>query len=186
MNSYQNQQSYPTINTSQGRQNATVCNKITEISEKVTAEIRSHCAPQQKFETPEEDSENREQLRTKVNKRLVLDIFATNGCNVTKVCQKVGIDRATFYRWLERDVEFAEGIRQAEVTLNDMVEDKLMMKIFHLDHGPSIRFYLKHKHPDYMPPSRLMYNKNRFNYHRTAEDILDEIKNRIEKSETKF
>jgi hypothetical protein len=71
---------------------------------------------------------------------------------VTYACQKVGVSRATFYRWKDEDDDFATEIEDAQSRgydyLNDFTEGKLISKIKN-DDGPSIRFWLSSNHERY-------------------------------------
>ena len=71
---------------------------------------------------------------------------------ITYACQKVGVSRATFYRWKDEDTDFADKVEEAQAKgyeyLNDFTEGKLISKIKNED-GPSIRFWLASHHERY-------------------------------------
>lgn len=74
---------------------------------------------------------------------LFLQALANNRGNVTKACEAVGINRCTYYRWLE-DEDFKNEVDNVSEGLLDLAEDQLQQKIEHGDTA-SIIFYLKTK-----------------------------------------
>lgn len=67
-------------------------------------------------------------------------------------CDKVGVGRATFYRWRKDDKEFAEQVEQSlndgSYLVSDMAESKLISAIKKENLG-AIIFWLKSHHPKY-------------------------------------
>lgn len=67
-------------------------------------------------------------------------------------CEKIGIGRATYYRWRKDDIEFAEKADDAllagSLLVNDMAESQLMSAIKDKN-LTAIIFWLKHHHPNY-------------------------------------
>lgn len=67
-------------------------------------------------------------------------------------CEKVGVGRATFYRWRKDDKEFAENVEQSlsdgAYLVSDMAESKLISAIKKENLG-AIIFWLKSHHPKY-------------------------------------
>lgn len=67
-------------------------------------------------------------------------------------CEKVGIGRATFYRWRKEDKDFAESVEQSltdgAYLVSDMAESKLISAIKKENLG-AIIFWLKNHHPKY-------------------------------------
>lgn len=67
-------------------------------------------------------------------------------------CEKVGIGRATYYRWRKENEEFAkladEAIAEGNALVNDMAESQLMAAIRDKN-LTAIIFWLKHHHPRY-------------------------------------
>ncbi|OGG34817.1 hypothetical protein A2363_00010 [Candidatus Gottesmanbacteria bacterium RIFOXYB1_FULL_47_11] len=67
-------------------------------------------------------------------------------------CEKVGVGRATYYRWRKESVEFAKQSDQAlldgSLLVNDMAESQLMSAIKDKN-MTGIIFWLKHHHPAY-------------------------------------
>ena len=67
-------------------------------------------------------------------------------------CQKVGISRASFYRWRAEDPEFAEeadkAVREGVQIVNDMAESQLIAAIKN-ENISAIRFWLQNRHAVY-------------------------------------
>ncbi len=67
-------------------------------------------------------------------------------------CKKVGVGRATYYRWRKADAEFAEACDEAIMLsagyINDMAESQLIAAIKERN-MTAIIFWLKHHHGAY-------------------------------------
>lgn len=67
-------------------------------------------------------------------------------------CEKVGIGRATYYRWKKEDEDFAkladEAILEGNLLVNDLAESQLISAIKNNNLG-AIVFWLKHHHSNY-------------------------------------
>ncbi|OGE78891.1 MAG: hypothetical protein A3A83_03330 [Candidatus Doudnabacteria bacterium RIFCSPLOWO2_01_FULL_48_57] len=67
-------------------------------------------------------------------------------------CERIGIGRATYYRWKKEDKEFAEqaedAIKNGSALVNDMAEAQLISSIRERELG-AITFWLKHRHSAY-------------------------------------
>lgn len=67
-------------------------------------------------------------------------------------CKQIGLSRATYYRWLKDDEEFAvscdEAIEQSSAMINDMAESQLIQAIKDKNMS-AITFWLKHHHRTY-------------------------------------
>jgi len=78
--------------------------------------------------------------------------------NVSSVCQKVGISRQTYYRWLEEDVNFANKVEKAvkmgDEYFCDMVENQMMRKVSD-GYWPAIKYGLERRHKKYMKKSEI-------------------------------
>lgn len=90
-------------------------------------------------------------MKTDKNKELVIQqLMKTPIVQVS--CEKVGIGRATFYRWKQEDQDFAtkadEAIAEGALLVNDMAESQLMAAIRDKN-LTAIIFWLKHHHPHY-------------------------------------
>ena len=67
-------------------------------------------------------------------------------------CEKVGVSRATYYRWKQDDETFAKQVEEAifegNNLVNDIAESQLMTAIKNQNLS-AIVFWLKHHHPTY-------------------------------------
>lgn len=76
--------------------------------------------------------------------------------NVYLSCMKVGIDKATFYRW-KKEKDFSkranEAIRRGRENNNDIAEHSLLLKIKDKDLG-AIKYQLSHNSGRYKPKTR--------------------------------
>lgn len=72
--------------------------------------------------------------------------------NVLAICQRMGIGRTTYYRWLKEDASFSQQVNEAESQgrehLNDAIELALIQKAKEMNPTAMI-YYLKHNHPRY-------------------------------------
>jgi len=122
-------------------------------------------------ENKEQTQKREDQERTKIKKRLFLEHYSKSFGVVTVTCEKIGIDRCTFYEWRDHDPDFAEALQKTEDTRNDVAEDLLFVKMHQLD-GASIRFYLERKNPAY----RQKIINEVYAGARTWEDLIDDAK----------
>ncbi len=69
-------------------------------------------------------------------------------------CEKLGISRATFYRWKKKDEKFAEevdlALQEGSQLINDMAESQLITAIKN-GNLTGIIFWLKNHHKNYSP-----------------------------------
>lgn len=69
-------------------------------------------------------------------------------------CKKIGIGRATFYRWKKKDQKFAEeaefALNEGSQLVNDMAESQLITSIKN-GNMTGIIFWLKNHHKQYSP-----------------------------------
>ena len=65
----------------------------------------------------------------RARQRAWLEAFKANFFNVTAACNKIGIDRSTYYRWLENDPDFAQAVQDAREEKIDFIEDQLLERI---------------------------------------------------------
>lgn len=72
--------------------------------------------------------------------------------NVFAVCQRIGIGRTTYYRWIEEDTVFRKQMDEARSegwdNLNDIIELALIQKAKE-KHPSAMFFFLRHNHPRY-------------------------------------
>lgn len=69
-------------------------------------------------------------------------------------CEKLGLSRATFYRWKKNDEKFAEevdlALQEGSQLINDMAESQLITAIKN-GNLTGIIFWLKNHHKNYSP-----------------------------------
>lgn len=120
--------------------------------------------------TQEGEKKKEEQERTRIKKKMALEIFGNIRGVITVVCKKVEIAPKTFYEWKKTDPEFAAAIREVEIERCNDIEDLLLGKIFIEHDGTSIRYWLDRKHPSYKPKNVTEVVTGE----KTLEDLLDE------------
>lgn len=93
-------------------------------------------------------------------------------------CEKVGVSRATYYRWKHDDEEFAqiadESLSEGKLLINDMAESQLISEIKNKN-MTAIIFWLKHNHPSFSTRVEIITKKKDF-------ELSDEEKVLLEKS----
>ena len=71
---------------------------------------------------------------------------------VEVACKKIGISRATYYRWRQDNPSFAkesdDAIKNGYLLINDLAESHLIAEIQSRKMS-AIAFWLKHNHPNY-------------------------------------
>lgn len=89
------------------------------------------------------------------NQEKLKDLFLDNLTkipNISLVCEKVKISRATFYRWRILDDEFNNNVELAleagQEVINDLCESKIVSKIQEGDSG-MIKYWLSHHNERY-------------------------------------
>lgn len=81
-------------------------------------------------------------------KRLFIDTYQKNLCNVSKTCKTLKVGRTQYYTWLKEDDSFRSEIENSEIYQLEFVEDALLKKIKE-GSDSSIQFYLKTKGKKY-------------------------------------
>ena len=81
---------------------------------------------------------------TEKNKKNMLRALEKTMGVVTPACKKVGIDRATHYRWCEKDPEYKLAVDDLENLVLDFAESKLHEQINEKNTTATI-FFLKTK-----------------------------------------
>lgn len=97
--------------------------------------------------------EKEEQERTTRAKAQFLEVYGKNMGTIGVACDKCEMPRSTYYHWMKTDPQFRSAIAQIDESRIDMVEDELMQLIQKHD-GPSIRFFLERKAPEYKAKSQ--------------------------------
>lgn len=92
---------------------------------------------------------------------------------VQVACERTGIPRATYYRWVKSDKKFAkacdEAIEQSSALINDMAESQLISAIKDKNLG-AITYWLKHRHPAYVTRVKLDANIKHVSEELTPEE----------------
>lgn len=90
-------------------------------------------------------------MKTKNEKQLLIEQLKKTPV-VQVACEKVGIGRASFYRWKSDDEKFATAVNEAisdgNGLVNDMAESQLMSAIRDKN-LTAIIFWLRNHHPSY-------------------------------------
>ena len=85
------------------------------------------------------------------NKDLILDQVRKIPI-IQVACEKVGIARATVYRWKDEDEKFKKNLEVAltegEALINDMGESQLL-SLMKEKNWPAISFWLRHRNPKF-------------------------------------
>ncbi|MFA7309060.1 MAG: helix-turn-helix domain-containing protein [Patescibacteria group bacterium] len=94
-----------------------------------------------------------DQKRIAKNKKEILALLSELD-NISIVCKKAGVSRATFYRWIEEDMDLADEVTKARklgrAALNDLAKSALTQKIKE-GNMQAIVFQLKSRDPEYTP-----------------------------------
>lgn len=76
---------------------------------------------------------------------------------IEHACQKAGVPRSTYYRWINEDAAFKSSALSAEekgrLSVNDIAESKLIQKINESDMR-AIAYWLESNHNRYIKPRR--------------------------------
>ncbi len=90
-------------------------------------------------------------IRIKKDKELLISQLKKTPI-IQIACEKIGIGRATYYRWRKSDKKFSkeadEAILEGTLFINDMAESQLLSAIRDKN-MTAIIFWLKHHHPSY-------------------------------------
>ena len=97
----------------------------------------------------------------KARQRAWIDAYKASLFNVTTACSEIGIDRSTYYRWLENDPSFSQTVQEAREEKLDFIEDQLLGKIAEGD-TTAIIFALKTlaKHRGYVERQEIITQGN--------------------------
>jgi hypothetical protein len=77
-------------------------------------------------------------------KKVMLEALRASLGIVTTACERAGVGRATHYRWIESDEDYATAVRECEDVALDFAETSLMKQIGRGEAAATI-FYLKTK-----------------------------------------
>jgi hypothetical protein len=100
--------------------------------------------------------------KTEENKALLIEQIKKTPI-IQIACEKSGIGRATFYRWMKEEEGFAdavqEAIREGKQLVNDLAESQLIAAIREKNMA-AISFWLRHHHAQYSQKIELTGNLN--------------------------
>lgn len=134
------------------------------------------------LETVKQKQQREERESTKRKKKLFLEYYAKSDGVVAAVCEKTGINRWTYYSWLELDKEFARRIEKTNSKKNQICEEILWELIKIKKDGPSVRYHLDRRHPLYKPVSKTEVVTG----DRTLEDLIIEHDKQIKKQQDEY
>lgn len=104
-----------------------------------------------KYESEENMTTTIQKRQTK-KKELILEQLKKTPI-VQIACDRAGVSRASYYRWINSDIEFAKASEQAlqdgNLLINDMAESQLLSAIKDKN-MTAIIYWLKHRHPAYL------------------------------------
>ncbi len=90
-------------------------------------------------------------MKTDKSKQLLIEQLRKTPI-ILVACEKMGVSRATFYRWYKDDEKFMEEAKEAlgegKSLINDMAESQLISSIKDKNFQ-AIAYWLKHNHPNY-------------------------------------
>jgi len=86
--------------------------------------------------------EQSEQARTKAAKKAMIAAMKANLFNISESCRITGINRGTYYLWIENDPDFKSEIDLLSEEQKDFAESCLFTAMKQLD-SQLIKFYLK-------------------------------------------
>jgi len=66
---------------------------------------------------------------TTTNKKDFLKVFKSKACNISIACESIGIERSTYYNWMEKDKKFNTKVIAYQESLLDFSESMLMKNI---------------------------------------------------------
>lgn len=110
--------------------------------------------------------------RTKANKARFLELFEKTMGTITVSCAEAGIERKTFYNWMDNDPHFRSAVNEIRENRGDQVEDRLM-KLIQEGDPSSTRFYLDRRVKRYQKRTKLDIDVSVG--HRTLEEQLYDI-----------
>lgn len=85
----------------------------------------------------------------RVKKNKFIKFYRESRGHITNSAKAAGIDRGTYYNWLDSDEEFALAIAEAESELNDEMK-KILVDMGAEDKNlGAVIFYLKNRHPEF-------------------------------------
>jgi predicted DNA-binding transcriptional regulator AlpA len=101
-------------------------------------------------------------MKTEKEKQLLIEQLKKTPI-VQIACERVGVGRATYYRWRKEDEEFKkttdEAIIEGETLITDMSESQLI-SLIRDKNFPAIQLWLRSHHPKYTSKVEVTGNLN--------------------------
>jgi hypothetical protein len=88
--------------------------------------------------------------QTKERKEKFILFYKKTLGSIKDTCEGAGIARPTYYDWVDNDTEFKRALKNAFTEKMEDVERQLNKLIMETD-GPSVRYWLDRRHPEFMP-----------------------------------
>lgn len=141
-----------------------------------------------------ENTRKEEQERTTKKKKIFLEEFNNSFGIITVACLRSGIDRKTYYRWIEDDYVFKAQCESIDKVQTDFVIDKLMIMIADGDskgHAGSVHFYLSRRSSKFKEKLELSGDSALIDKYANVSDeelyvMLEEAKKKLDEASGKI
>ncbi len=93
-------------------------------------------------------------------------------------CEKSGVGRSTYYRWLEQDKKFARSAKQALskgiLIMNDLAESQLLKSVRD-GNMTAIIFWLKSRHLSYWNKLEIVENNDKEELTKAQKEVIRRV-----------
>lgn len=93
-------------------------------------------------------------------------------------CEKSGVGRSTYYRWLEQDKKFARSAKQAlgkwVLIMNDLAESQLLKSVRD-GNMTAIIFWLKSRHLSYWNKLEIVENTDKEELTKAQKEVIRRV-----------
>lgn len=93
-------------------------------------------------------------------------------------CEKSGVGRSTYYRWLEQDKKFARSAKQAlskgVLIMNDLAESQLLKSVRD-GNMTAIIFWLKSRHLSYWNRLEIVENNDKEELTKAQKEVIRRV-----------
>ena len=93
-------------------------------------------------------------------------------------CEKSGVGRSTYYRWLEQDKKFARSAKQAlskgVLIMNDLAESQLLKSVRD-GNMTAIIFWLKSRHLSYWNKLEIVENNDKEELTKAQKEVIRRV-----------
>ena len=76
------------------------------------------------------------------NKKRFLELFTAKAGNISELCKAIGVSRQAYYNWMKEDEKFKTAVEDAQESLIDFAESKLL-NLIDEKNVTAIIFFLK-------------------------------------------